>query len=249
MRQISTKGGTRWRCIQSIKAIKKTAAEKDAYGKQISAQNAEAWSAKLKSETSKVPLYPLRNIKARKHSGIFSCPKFLNLNLKPLDFGITQFLVYCVYQQMSLFLITMKPSVGLAMKFVRLILFLILLPISSWWVNADSDPRFVQLVAAVNQLQLEQQSLYQQFLMTQELRRNAFQDIAPTITEGYSALGLDGSRSLSYDENVRLQRERVERLKRYDNDLSQVYSRFLELGDQKKALLDQIIELTQSPPP
>jgi len=135
------------------------------------------------------------------------------------------------------------------MKFVRLFLFLILLPISSCWVNADSDPRLVQLVAAVNQLQQEQQSLYQQFLMTQELRRNAFQDIAPTITEGYSALGLDSSRSLSYDENVRLQRERVERLQRYDNDLSQVYSRFLELGDQKKALLDQIIELTQPTPP
>jgi hypothetical protein len=56
MRQISTKGGTRWRCIQSIKAIKKTAAERDAYGKQISAQNAEAWSTKLKSKTTKVPL-------------------------------------------------------------------------------------------------------------------------------------------------------------------------------------------------
>jgi hypothetical protein len=35
MRQISTKGGTRLRCIQSIKAIKKTAEERDAYGKQI----------------------------------------------------------------------------------------------------------------------------------------------------------------------------------------------------------------------
>jgi hypothetical protein len=56
MRQISTKGGMRWRCIQSIKAIKKTAEERDAYGKQISAQNAEAWSAKLKSKTAKVPL-------------------------------------------------------------------------------------------------------------------------------------------------------------------------------------------------
>jgi hypothetical protein len=56
MRQISTKGGTRWRCIQSIKAIKKTAEERGAYGKKISAQNAEAWCAKLNSKTTKVPL-------------------------------------------------------------------------------------------------------------------------------------------------------------------------------------------------
>jgi hypothetical protein len=52
MRQISTKGGTRWRCIQSIKAIKKTAAERDAFGKQVSAINAEAWSAKLKNKVT-----------------------------------------------------------------------------------------------------------------------------------------------------------------------------------------------------
>jgi hypothetical protein len=56
MRQITTKGGTRWRCIKSIQAIKKTAAERDAYGKQVSAQNAEAWSAKMKSKTSKATL-------------------------------------------------------------------------------------------------------------------------------------------------------------------------------------------------
>jgi hypothetical protein len=121
-------------------------------------------------------------------------------------------------------------------------LFLILVNLSSGWVYADPDTRLLQLEAAVNQLHQEQQSLYQQFLMTQELRRNAFQDIAPT-------LGLDGTRSLSYDENVRLQRERLELLERYDRDLSQAYSRFLELGEQKKALLDQIMELSQSANP
>ena len=126
------------------------------------------------------------------------------------------------------------------MKFVLLILLLILFPFSSCWVYADPDPRLVQLEAAVNQLQQEQQSLYQQFLMTQELRSNALRGIAPTITGG-----VDSTRSLNYDENHRLEQEQVERLKSYDRDLSQAYSRFLELGDQKKALLDQIMELTQ----
>jgi hypothetical protein len=129
------------------------------------------------------------------------------------------------------------------MKFVFLILFLF--SFSPSVVYADPDPRLVQLQEAVNQMDQEQQALYQQFLMTQELRRNALQDIAPTITEGYSSFGVDSSRSVNYDENVRLQRERVERLKSYDQDLSQAYSRFLELGNQKKVLLDQILELTQ----
>jgi uridylate kinase len=55
MRQISTKGGTRWRCIESIKAIKKTAAERDAFGKKVSTQNAQALSDKLKNISNKSP--------------------------------------------------------------------------------------------------------------------------------------------------------------------------------------------------
>jgi len=58
-------------------------------------------------------------------------------------------------------------------------------------------------------------------------------------------MGTDRESTLNYEENVRLQQKRLEQLERYDRDLSQAYSRFLELGNQKKALLDQIIELTQ----
>jgi len=44
MRQIFTKGGNRWRCIKSIQAIKKIAAERDAFGKRVSAANTEMQS-------------------------------------------------------------------------------------------------------------------------------------------------------------------------------------------------------------
>lgn len=142
-----------------------------------------------------------------------------------------------------------EKFIGLAMKPVLMTLLLILFAINSCLVFADPVPRLVQLEAAVNQVQQEQQSLYQQFLMTQELRRNALQDIAPTITQGYSVKGTGSANSLDYDENVRLQRERLERLQRYDRDLEQAYSRFLELGNQKKALLDQMMELTHPAKP
>ena len=45
MRQITTKGGKRWRCIKSIEATKRGTAERDAFGQRVSAMNkAEAQS-------------------------------------------------------------------------------------------------------------------------------------------------------------------------------------------------------------
>lgn len=127
------------------------------------------------------------------------------------------------------------------MKSVLLIVFLL----TSGWALAEQDSRLVQLAAAYDRLQLEQQAAYQQFQMTQELRRNELQDSAPITLQNYSVMGQDSMRSLDYDENIRKQRERQERLQRYDREISQAYSRFMELGYRKKALLDQIMELTQ----
>ena len=39
MKQINTKGGKRWRCIKSIEATKRGVAERDAFGKQVTAIN------------------------------------------------------------------------------------------------------------------------------------------------------------------------------------------------------------------
>ncbi len=39
MRQIDTKAGKRWRCIRSIQATKRSTAERDGFGKRVSAEN------------------------------------------------------------------------------------------------------------------------------------------------------------------------------------------------------------------
>ncbi len=49
MRQIETKGGKRWRCIQSIEATKRGAAERDAFGKSVSAVNSAQQREKMKT--------------------------------------------------------------------------------------------------------------------------------------------------------------------------------------------------------
>jgi hypothetical protein len=39
MKQVETKSGKRWRCIKSLQAIKKTVAQRDAFGKENSQAN------------------------------------------------------------------------------------------------------------------------------------------------------------------------------------------------------------------
>ena len=52
MRQIETKGGKKWRCIQSIQATKKSSAQRDAFGKSVTAINSSENQARVKSRLS-----------------------------------------------------------------------------------------------------------------------------------------------------------------------------------------------------
>jgi hypothetical protein len=107
------------------------------------------------------------------------------------------------------------------------------------------DPRLVQLEMALNHLTQEQQAVYQQFQMIQELRRSEIQDINPIIMGPPAMGGVKEGPPPSYDDTVRLQQERRERIEQYDRDLNQLYLRYAELGNQKKILLDQMTELAR----
>jgi hypothetical protein len=115
---------------------------------------------------------------------------------------------------------------------------------------APPDPRVIQLEITLNQLNQAQQSVYQQFQMVQELRRNETridppQAVLNTSEAPYSMGGGNSNPSLNYDENVRFQRERQERLRQYTRDLNDLYSRYSELEEQKRAVLGQLMELTK----
>ena len=117
-------------------------------------------------------------------------------------------------------------------------------------IPAPPDPRVIQLEITLNQLNQAQQSVYQQFQMVQELRRNETQIDPPqavlnTSEAPYSMGGANSNPSLNYDENVRLQRERQERLRQYTRDLTDLYARYSELEEQKRAVLGQLMELTK----
>lgn len=115
------------------------------------------------------------------------------------------------------------------------------------------NPRIAQLETALNHVQQEQQAVYQQFQMTQELRRNEIQENYPQAIQTphsmmqapYAMGGLKDNPPQSYDDNVRMQRERQERIEQYTRDLNRLYSRYAELGEQKRVLLDQLMELAK----
>lgn len=52
MRLVVSKTGKRWRCIMSIEAAKKTRAEREAFGRKVSAENKADARARLKARTA-----------------------------------------------------------------------------------------------------------------------------------------------------------------------------------------------------
>jgi hypothetical protein len=50
MRQIETKGGKKWRCIKSIEAVKKNCAQRDAFGKAVTADNRADNQTRIKAK-------------------------------------------------------------------------------------------------------------------------------------------------------------------------------------------------------
>lgn len=108
------------------------------------------------------------------------------------------------------------------------------------------DPRITQLEMLLNQVNQEQQAVYQQFQMTQDLRRNEIQDGHPLIVQGPPAMGgIKDAPPVNYDDKIRLQQERQERIQQYTSDLNRLYSRYAELEEQKKILFDQLMELAK----
>lgn len=105
------------------------------------------------------------------------------------------------------------------------------------------DPRIAQMEMALNLVNQEQQLVYQQFQMLQEMRRSEVQDINPLVMQDMG--GVKDMPPISYDESVRVQRERRDRIQQHARELDRLYARYSELGEQKKAILEQLREVTR----
>ena len=99
-----------------------------------------------------------------------------------------------------------------------------------------------RIEAALNRISQEQQALYQQFNMVQELRRNDERQLLPPL-QAYFPPGTPPN----YDDVRRQEEIRSQRVREYQLELDRVYARYRELEEQKRPLLDTLTVLSQQP--
>ncbi len=107
---------------------------------------------------------------------------------------------------------------------------------------ADAEIR--RLESQLNLLQQEQQSVYQQFQMIQELRRAEIDAQYPQVIQNSPDYTM-GNPPPNYDDVVRQKTEREKRIKQYTEDLNRMYAWYREIEDQKKVLLERLSQLAQ----
>ena len=102
------------------------------------------------------------------------------------------------------------------------------------------DAQIKRLEAALNRIQAEQQAVYHQFQMVQELRRTEVRQYQESI-QVYTPPAAPPN----YDDVVREKEARDERMRRYDGEVERLYDRYRELEEQKRPLLERLSELAR----
>lgn len=118
---------------------------------------------------------------------------------------------------------------------MRLLIFLLLMTLSALcW---SEDDRVLQLEKALMRVQQEVQTVHQQFLMIQELRRNEIS--GPEVTDLPSAAA-QTTPIPKYEEMLLRQQNKKERIEKYTVELDRLYSKFSSLNEERQALIEQI---------
>ncbi|HZP85932.1 MAG TPA: hypothetical protein VFB54_03870 [Burkholderiales bacterium] len=100
------------------------------------------------------------------------------------------------------------------------------------------DARIRRIELALNVINGEQQSIYQQFQMVQELRRGAMER-AYESNLSYTPPATPPS----YDDVVRERYEREQRIRQYGEELDRLYAHYRELDARKQTLLDALSQI------
>jgi hypothetical protein len=107
------------------------------------------------------------------------------------------------------------------------------------WPAESVQQQMRQIEATLGRVTQEQQALYQQFQMVQELRRNEERQLLPIQT--YSL----GAPPRNYEDVKREEETRGLRVRELQYELDRLYARYRELEDQKRPLLDTLAQLAQ----
>jgi len=121
------------------------------------------------------------------------------------------------------------------MKQLFFCLWMIALPV---FAAADNEKQISGLEAAILQQQQEQQILFQQFQMLQELRRHEITQINQVLPSG-SDIAINGE-APKYEDLAKQRKEQADRIQRYTNELNELYTRYQEAENERRALIEQL---------
>lgn len=124
----------------------------------------------------------------------------------------------------------------------QIMLFLLLIASGAALAGPETDARLNQLKTELGNVRQEQQSVYQNYQMTKDLRRTEVQEGNPPMAQ--HPYGVDiNTPPPNYDDVLQAQQEREERIRQYTSELGELSARFIRLEKQKRLLLEQIQEL------
>jgi hypothetical protein len=133
---------------------------------------------------------------------------------------------------------------------MRIILLLLLLimahPAFADVEKSAEQKQLQQLETALERVHQESQSVYQQFLMVQELRRNDASE--PSMNVPLPSTPGQSIPIPNYNDLLQRQQARQARVNQYSADLDRLYSRYQELENEKQQILEQISLLKNKKP-
>lgn len=121
---------------------------------------------------------------------------------------------------------------------MKLLFFCLLLVSMSVPAVAGNEKQIFELEAAIMQQQQEQQILFQRFQMLQELRRHEITQVEQALPIG-SDIIINGE-APKYEDTARQRKERAERVHRYTDELNELYMRYQETENERRALIEQL---------
>ncbi|TXI19147.1 MAG: hypothetical protein E6Q62_04910 [Nitrosomonas sp.] len=99
------------------------------------------------------------------------------------------------------------------------------------------NPEIIRLEQTMARVAQESQATYQQFLMTQELRRNEMLESPENIPIDLTGKSIPIP---NYEDLQRRRQEKKERMEKYKTDLDHLYTRYQELESERQAIYEKI---------
>ena len=123
---------------------------------------------------------------------------------------------------------------------LRFLPFILALAAAPAWPAENVQQQMRRVETALARIAQEQQAIYQQFNMVQELRRNDERQLLPPL-QSYSA----PTSPPNYDDVKRQEEARAQRVRDLQIELDRLYARYRDLEEQKRPLLETLSALAQ----